>query len=50
MKGFRRYARIRETLVHELTHNVWGDHDINFKRQGLAPIHDVSSSLAVALH
>jgi hypothetical protein len=23
LKGFRRYARIRETLLHELTHNVW---------------------------
>ena len=32
LKGFRRYARIRETLLHELTHNVWSDHDINFKR------------------
>lgn len=32
LKGFRRYARIRETLLHELTHNVWGDHDVNFKR------------------
>ena len=31
MQGFRKYARIRETLVHELTHNVWGDHDNNFK-------------------
>jgi hypothetical protein len=32
LKGFRRYARIRETLIHELTHNVWSAHDINFKR------------------
>jgi WLM domain len=29
--GFRKYDKIRETLVHELTHNVWGDHDNNFK-------------------
>lgn len=32
LRGFRRYARIRETLLHELTHNVWGPHDNNFKR------------------
>ena len=32
LRGFRRYARIRETLLHELTHNVWSDHDVNFKR------------------
>ena len=32
MRGFRVYARIRETLLHELTHNVHGPHDINFKR------------------
>ena len=31
MHGFRKYDRIRETLVHELTHNVWGEHDNNFK-------------------
>jgi hypothetical protein len=31
MLGFRNYQRIRETLVHELVHNVWADHDINFK-------------------
>jgi hypothetical protein len=29
--GFRNYQKIRETLVHELTHNVWGRHDDNFK-------------------
>ncbi|KAL0571435.1 hypothetical protein V5O48_010525 [Marasmius crinis-equi] len=29
--GFRVYKRIRQTLCHELTHNVWGDHDNNFK-------------------
>lgn len=32
MQGFRRYQKIRETLVHELTHMVWGDHDNNFKQ------------------
>ncbi|CAL8466109.1 g5645 [Coccomyxa elongata] len=31
LKGFRRYDRIRETLVHELAHMVWGEHDANFK-------------------
>ena len=27
--GFRLYADIRRVLCHELTHNVWGDHDDN---------------------
>jgi len=31
-KGFRKYAVIRQTLIHELTHMVWSDHDDNFKR------------------
>ena len=30
--GFRRYDRIRETLLHELAHMVWGEHDTNFKQ------------------
>eukprot|EP01026_Neomeris_dumetosa_P037461 TRINITY_DN3034_c0_g1_i4.p1 TRINITY_DN3034_c0_g1~~TRINITY_DN3034_c0_g1_i4.p1 ORF type:complete len:360 (+),score=32.98 TRINITY_DN3034_c0_g1_i4:84-1163(+) len=30
--GFRKYGKIRETLIHELTHMVWSDHDINFKQ------------------
>ncbi|KAH8091744.1 WLM domain-containing protein [Cristinia sonorae] len=29
--GFRPYLDIRKVLLHELTHNVWGDHDNNFK-------------------
>jgi len=29
--GFRTYREIRRVLCHELTHNVWGDHDNNFK-------------------
>ncbi|KAF9454356.1 WLM-domain-containing protein [Macrolepiota fuliginosa MF-IS2] len=29
--GFRLYSEIRRVLCHELTHNVWGDHDENFK-------------------
>nr|OQO18430.1 hypothetical protein B0A51_13689 [Rachicladosporium sp. CCFEE 5018] len=28
--GYRDYQVIRKTLCHELTHNVWGDHDQNF--------------------
>lgn len=28
--GYRDYKVIRKTLCHELTHNVWGDHDRNF--------------------
>lgn len=29
-KGFRPYHDLINTLVHELTHNVWGPHDQNF--------------------
>jgi hypothetical protein len=28
--GYRDYKTIRKTLCHELSHNVWGDHDRNF--------------------
>lgn len=28
--GYRDYKIIRDTLCHELAHNVWGDHDRNF--------------------
>lgn len=28
--GYRDYKTIRQTLCHELAHNVWGDHDRNF--------------------
>lgn len=31
MVGFRAYGEIRRVLLHELTHNVWGPHDNNFK-------------------
>lgn len=27
--GFRIYKEVRRVLCHELTHNVWGDHDNN---------------------
>ncbi|KAI9317603.1 WLM domain-containing protein [Dichotomocladium elegans] len=30
LSGFRTYDSIRKVLLHELTHNVWGDHDDNF--------------------
>ncbi|KAI8087827.1 WLM domain-containing protein [Gilbertella persicaria] len=30
LSGFRHYDSIRKVLLHELTHNVWGDHDDNF--------------------
>ena len=28
-EGFRAYRDVRMVLCHELTHNVWGDHDNN---------------------
>ena len=31
LKGFRKYGKIRETLIHELAHMEWDDHDNNFK-------------------
>jgi len=31
-KGFRPYHDLINTLIHELTHNVWGAHDHNFWR------------------
>lgn len=31
LKGFRKYQAIRDTLCHELAHNVHGDHDGRFK-------------------
>lgn len=30
LSGFRHYDSVRKVLLHELTHNVWGDHDDNF--------------------
>lgn len=29
--GFRSYKEVRRVLCHELTHNVWGDHDNNVR-------------------
>jgi hypothetical protein len=31
-KGFRPYHDLINTLLHEMTHNVWGPHDANFWR------------------
>ena len=28
-EGFRTYKEVRRVLCHELTHNVWGDHNNN---------------------
>lgn len=37
--GFRLYKDVRRTLCHELTHNVWGDHDDNVRLEfHLAPL------------
>ncbi|KIL69103.1 hypothetical protein M378DRAFT_184386 [Amanita muscaria Koide BX008] len=30
--GFRSYKEVRRVLCHELTHNVWSDHDEKFKQ------------------
>ncbi|KAI8327316.1 WLM domain-containing protein [Blakeslea trispora] len=30
LSGFRHYDSVRKVLLHELTHNVWGEHDDNF--------------------
>lgn len=35
LQGFRKFETIRETLVHELTHNVWAEHDNRFKVEPL---------------
>jgi hypothetical protein len=29
--GFRSFKEMRRVLCHELTHNVWGDHDNNVR-------------------
>ena len=31
LKGFRKYRAIRDTLCHELAHNVFGEHNSSFK-------------------
>lgn len=30
LSGFRHYDSVRKVLLHELTHNVWSDHDDRF--------------------
>lgn len=32
LKGFRKYDKIKETLIHELAHMIFGDHDNDFKQ------------------
>lgn len=32
MKGFRHYNVIKSTMLHELTHIIWNDHDDNFHK------------------
>ncbi|GFR48798.1 hypothetical protein Agub_g10748, partial [Astrephomene gubernaculifera] len=32
LKGFRKFERIRETLIHELAHMEYGEHDNDFKQ------------------
>ncbi|CAO3644799.1 unnamed protein product [Cunninghamella blakesleeana] len=32
LTGFRSYDSIRKVLLHELTHNIWNDHDDNFHK------------------
>eukprot|EP00877_Chromochloris_zofingiensis_P011568 jgi/Chrzof1/6665/Cz19g04250.t1 len=48
LRGFRKYARIRETLVHELAHMVWGDHDNNFKELNSQLLREVAQHDAAA--
>lgn len=31
-QGFRKYDRIRETLIHELAHMQYSEHDNDFKQ------------------
>lgn len=35
--GFRPYLEVRRVLCHELTHNVWGDHDDNVSQRIFLP-------------
>ena len=35
--GFRTYKEVRRVLCHELTHNVWGDHDNNVGARAVPP-------------
>ena len=34
--GFRVYSDVRRVLCHELTHNVWGDHDDNVSKAAIS--------------
>ncbi|CAO3597754.1 unnamed protein product [Absidia cylindrospora] len=39
--GFRHYDSVRKVLLHELTHNVWSEHDDNFHALNRQLIKDV---------
>ncbi|CAG8635343.1 4090_t:CDS:2 [Dentiscutata erythropus] len=43
MQGFRHYPEIRRVLLHELTHNVWSEHDDNFHRLNRQLNKDISN-------
>ncbi|KAF8315397.1 WLM-domain-containing protein [Clavulina sp. PMI_390] len=46
--GFRSYPDIRRVALHELTHNVWGPHDNNFKELNSQLNREVASYEAAA--
>jgi hypothetical protein len=46
--GFRKYLKIRETLVHELAHNVFSEHDANFKQLNSELLREVAAREAAA--
>ncbi|KAI8470561.1 MAG: WLM domain-containing protein [Monoraphidium minutum] len=48
MRGFRKYLRIRETLVHELAHNEVGPHDATFKALNSQLLREVAAHEAAA--
>ncbi|KAF8159365.1 WLM domain-containing protein [Crassisporium funariophilum] len=48
--GFRLYNEVRRVLCHELTHNVWGDHDDNFKELNSKLNREVTSFEQSATH
>ncbi|MEW5317621.1 MAG: hypothetical protein WDW38_008904 [Sanguina aurantia] len=45
LRGFRKYEKIRETLIHELAHMEWSEHDTNFKSLNSQLTREVSAVL-----
>ena len=43
LRGFRRYDRTRETLIHELAHMVFSEHDNNFKELNSQLLHEAAA-------